>query len=250
MRTRHHILLWLIVSTFGLALPPTAAAQTLPPAQQEEVFGVEKRMQATREAIGAARRAHAGSAAAAAEDPIVRERLADLWRYGRENRTTPAGVLATAETLHFLVHLDRFGEVAEKADSLGPGEPAWERVVEVLLEAATLSKDFAYLTRKAESLLSTEKEPALRAQLWYALGRSHVRGGRPDEAASAFEQSGQAAPGSKYAELAAGDLHELRNLAPGKPAPAFRAPALGGGGDVSLASLKGKVILLDFWASW
>jgi peroxiredoxin len=33
------------------------------------------------------------------------------------------------------------------------------------------------------------------------------------------------------------------------PAPAFDLPALNGG-RVSLASLKGKVIVLDFWATW
>lgn len=33
------------------------------------------------------------------------------------------------------------------------------------------------------------------------------------------------------------------------PAPAFDLPALGGG-TISLASLKGKVVVLDFWATW
>jgi peroxiredoxin len=36
----------------------------------------------------------------------------------------------------------------------------------------------------------------------------------------------------------------------GQPAPAFRAPALDGGGTVSLAAHRGKVVYLDFWASW
>ncbi|HEX4956098.1 MAG TPA: TlpA disulfide reductase family protein [Thermoanaerobaculia bacterium] len=35
----------------------------------------------------------------------------------------------------------------------------------------------------------------------------------------------------------------------GSPAPAFQLAALTGG-EVSLASLEGKVVLLDFWATW
>jgi len=36
----------------------------------------------------------------------------------------------------------------------------------------------------------------------------------------------------------------------GEPAPQFNAPALEGGGTVSLSEHRGKVVYLDFWASW
>jgi peroxiredoxin len=39
-------------------------------------------------------------------------------------------------------------------------------------------------------------------------------------------------------------------LEAGDKAPAFSAPTLGGDGHVSLAAYKGKVVYLDFWASW
>jgi len=48
------------------------------------------------------------------------------------------------------------------------------------------------------------------------------------------------------AETASGASHELI----GKPAPTFSVSSANGKGTVSLASLKGKVVVVDFWATW
>lgn len=39
-------------------------------------------------------------------------------------------------------------------------------------------------------------------------------------------------------------------LKPGDQAPAFSAPALDGHGNLALSAYRGKVVYLDFWASW
>ncbi len=43
---------------------------------------------------------------------------------------------------------------------------------------------------------------------------------------------------------------EIADVSVGKMAPLFAGPALDGGKDVSLKDLRGKVVLLDFWATW
>jgi cytochrome c biogenesis protein CcmG/thiol:disulfide interchange protein DsbE len=45
-------------------------------------------------------------------------------------------------------------------------------------------------------------------------------------------------------------LREGGDLEAGDPAPAFSAPALAGGSGTSLTELRGKPVVLNFWASW
>jgi hypothetical protein len=54
---------------------------------------------------------------------------------------------------------------------------------------------------------------------------------------------------SKLGELAAADLHELRDLAEGKPAPEIEGEDLAGA-KMKLSEFRGKVVLLDFWGNW
>lgn len=56
------------------------------------------------------------------------------------------------------------------------------------------------------------------------------------------------APGSGV-NLDTLDIEVEPGLAAGDAAPQFEAPLLGGG-TIELADLRGKVVLLDFWASW
>ncbi|HNQ61614.1 MAG TPA: TlpA disulfide reductase family protein [Bacteroidia bacterium] len=63
------------------------------------------------------------------------------------------------------------------------------------------------------------------------------------------ENLSKAHPGNKYVIDYMGLLAELRKLPVGSEAPEINLPSPEGK-NVSLASLKGKIVLVDFWASW
>ena len=46
------------------------------------------------------------------------------------------------------------------------------------------------------------------------------------------------------------DPHDIRTGTVGKPAPAFTLANLNGTGTISLEQYRGKVVVLNFWASW
>ncbi|MCC6716258.1 MAG: DsbE family thiol:disulfide interchange protein [Acetobacteraceae bacterium] len=50
--------------------------------------------------------------------------------------------------------------------------------------------------------------------------------------------------------LSGRDPHELPSALLDKPAPDFALPGLGGGAGLSMAGLRGQVVVLNFFASW
>ena len=171
-----------------------------------------------------------------------------LWQYRLRYPGTAAAAKGTTESIHLLVHAERFQQVRERADSLEAGDRAWETLAGVLLEAATLRKDFGPFIERMEALLLRGGDAQVRAALHYQLGRARWQQGEHEKAGVAFQAAQQDAPGSQWAKEAESSLYELTRLSPGQAAPTFSAQARDGK-PVTQAGFRGRAVVLVFWST-
>ncbi len=94
---------------------------------------------------------------------------------------------------------------------------------------------------------TTRSEAKLLALV--ALGRVQLGASNLADAKAAFARLVKIAPGSDSADEAKGYIFEIDHLQVGMAAPDFVAETLTGE-LFSLRSLGGKVVLLNFWATW
>ena len=153
------------------------------------------------------------------------------------------------QDLHALVHAKQFADLEAKVDALDPQDPNWKAILELLVEGGEQQGVYDYLKRKAKHVLDTNTDVETRATAAFALATGYWRSGQLSEAKAAFEEVAKILPGSDLAQTATGNLHEISNLAIGQEAPTFVA-AMSTGDRLSSDQLRGKVVLLHFWASW
>ena len=123
--------------------------------------------------------------------------------------------------------------------------------VHAQLDSILAGPSFPFSPGAAERYDLAQQKLQGRVLYWFLAGelRDRIRSGHEafvDARWQSFEQSN---PFPEYIEVLQAELDKLSTLAPGQPAPDFTLKDLNGQ-PVSLSQFKGKVVLLDFWASW
>lgn len=162
---------------------------------------------------------------------------------------TVAAQEVTADALHKLMHAGRFEEMTAKADSLSPDDPVWKKLMDVLVEAAEQRNDYGYLKRKAQEIALRGRDAETRATAAFALGIGYWKSGELKDATTAFSEVTRIMPGSELAANAEGRIYEIKSLQAGQAAPHF-VTQTAGGAKLDSNDLRGKTVLLNFWASW
>lgn len=100
-----------------------------------------------------------------------------------------------------------------------------------------------------EKLARTTKDDDLRIGSLFVMGQVHMDSGALGLARTTFERFVETYPASGYIPRVRGLIYEIDHLQPGMPAPDFVTKTLDGK-PVALASFRGKIVLLNFWATW
>lgn len=228
----------------GTVLAQAAAAQPSPAAATERY---RELMKLAREEVD--RYAKSDAPRGGENDPRLRW-AAKLWDLRTEYAGFPAGGNAARESVRLLVDAARIDEALARIDSLPASDPAWRAgLLTVLREAALQKGDAAIFTRRAAALLADAKDPEFRARVHYAAGRFHLLHQDRAQATAAFEAATAASPESEFGKRASREIHDLRALNLGQPAPAFSSKSLSGA-QVSNGDLQGHATVFVYWASW
>lgn len=185
----------------------------------------------------------------AAMTALAKEYLPKFREFADAHSGTEAGLSATSTVL-FLA-------------STSKDDAAYETAFDQALKTYGDSDMFARIVRsirgaKAEAMLqrvlAASKNGEVKATAQCALGdlsweHGEAKGEKLAMARAAYDAAVRDFPGSKGAKRAAGNLFEIDHLQVGMQAPDISFPDVAGN-EHRLADYRGKVVLLNFWASW
>ena len=134
-------------------------------------------------------------------------------------------------------------------ESLEVNDPAWLRLPSVIYEEGIARKNFAYATTTLSRTAASTATPPIKAAALVIIGRINRRQGDLVAATRVLAEARAAAPGTPQAEEADNLIYEIEHLAIGLPAPPVSGTPRNSRRPISLASFKGKPIVLVFWAS-
>jgi thiol-disulfide isomerase/thioredoxin len=155
------------------------------------------------------------------------------------------------QTLQWAVHIEPGGALRrfEKLARQFPELPELADFVPNIPDLINKSEDIPGWLQMLDQLRKTTTQKDTQTSCWFATGQIQLDAGRMDPAKLAFEQVKKTASARELTEAAKAFLFEIERLQPGMEAPDFATKALDGS-EVTLKSLRGKVVLLNFWATW
>ena len=122
--------------------------------------------------------------------------------------------------------------------------------VQTQLDSIFAGPSFSIMRGSLERYDLAQQKLQGRVLYWFLAGelRNGIRRGFEAYVDARYQSFAESNPFPEYTEALQAEMNKLSTLQPGQPAPDFTLHDPGGQ-SVSLSQFKGKVVLLDFWAS-
>lgn len=235
------------VVVFGTAACDRAAAGPI-----EDFYALEEKMAEAHELYADAHGGAAHETGAKLPDP----RLGILEKIDKLADATldqPAGASIAGGAFYWSWNLDLdLKKLHARFDRLAKHHPDNASLDDVLGQAAAAALGVGPAdawAKSLERLAKASKREKTQIKALVALGQVQLGTKHAAAAKTAFEKILKISTDADYVKLAKGYIFEIEHLQVGMVAPGFAGKTLDGK-EVSLKSLRGKVVLLDFWATW
>jgi len=130
-----------------------------------------------------------------------------------------------------------------------PNTQYMAELLDTVTQCYTADATPADWTRAVLDVFDKAVDKSIKQTALATVGQLYMKTGKTKEAKAAFERIAKIDPDSPLVAKAKGLIYELEHLQPGMPAPPFETTTLDGK-KVKLSDFRGKVVLLDFWATW
>lgn len=137
----------------------------------------------------------------------------------------------------------------EKITASYPNEPGVADAVQVAAFAASSTPERDKWIAALDQLARKSTVPDVKSMALYVTGQVLLGDKKFAEAKRTFEQVMKLDPDGDVAKAAKSFIFEIEHLQVGMEAPDFTTTSLEGK-SVSLKSLRGKAVLINFWATW
>lgn len=190
----------------------------------------------------------------AKRDSLQRFYAKQFYQYYLEHPETEGGNDAIISAFRMWGNTNSVNQIDKALPNIPDSSQVWSAIIISIGNgysgSARTASDYLNLLHK---LNETITNPAGRSKVLEELGEYYQAvqnsNRNVNKAREIYKEMIRLQADSSYVAYAREALYEINKLGIGKPAPTFIAETINGD-TINLSKLKGKVILLDFWATW